>query len=68
VTPLHDGFPRFVASIDAVTTNAGSFSLTAGSVVSARFGAGAGTYAERSRPLDLHRQLVDASTQQIVVA
>lgn len=68
VSPTHDGFPRFVASIDAVTPNAGTFSVTAASVVSARFGAGAGTYADGTRPLDLHRQLVDASTQRIVVA
>jgi hypothetical protein len=65
-SPLHDGAPRFVASIDAVTT--GAFSLTASSVVSARFGAGMGTYAPGTRPIDLHRQLGDASWPVLVVA
>lgn len=67
-TPTIDGFPRFVAALDAVTTNAGAFSLTASSVVSARFGAGVGTWALRDQPADLHSQLGDASRPLLVVA
>ncbi len=67
VSPDIAGLLRFVASTDAVTADAGAFSLTASSVIAARFGAGAGTYARRDRPVDLHRQLGDTSRTVVVV-
>ncbi len=60
-------FPRFVASIDPVTTNAGAFSVTAASVTTARLTAGVGTYASQDRPGDMHKQFGNASRQGIVV-
>lgn len=63
-----DGMERFVAALDAVTANAGAFSLTATSVTRARFGAGVGMEAPLDRPVDLHRQLGDASRPRLVVA
>jgi hypothetical protein len=56
---------RLVASLDAATANAGAFSLTASSVVSARFGAGAGTGNTRDTAADMHKQLRDASRAHI---
>jgi hypothetical protein len=55
------GMHRFVASTDAVTANAGQFSLTSGSVVTADFGVGVGTTAVRDRPSHIHKQLGNAS-------
>ncbi len=62
------GMSRFVAAIDPVTTNAGAFSVTAASATTARFGAGVGMDTARDRPVDLHRQLGDASRPRLVVA
>ena len=62
-----DGFPRFVASLDAVAADAGAFSVTAASVTTARFGAVVGTYADRDGPEDMHGQLGDSSRRQLVV-
>lgn len=67
-TPTFENFPRSVFSLDPVTTNAGSFSITATSVTTARFGAGVGTSARNDRPSDLHRQLGDASRAEIVIS
>lgn len=58
---------RFVASLDATTANAGAFSLTASSVVSSRFGVGAGTSDTRDTPADMHKQLRDSSRARQVV-
>lgn len=63
-----EGFLRFVAAIDTVTTNEGAFSLTAPSATTARFGAGIGTYARHDNPAAYHQQLCDASRQRIVVS
>lgn len=63
--PATASFPRFVASIDPVTVDAGAFSVTAGSVTTARFTAGVGTYALRDRPGHLHKQYGDASRADI---
>ena len=67
MAPALDSFPRWVASNDPVTTNAGSFSLTAASVTTARFGAGVGTWATQDRPSQQHWQLGDASRPSLVV-
>lgn len=66
-TPVVEGFPRFLASVDPVTVDAGAFSLTAASVTSARLGAGVGTYGTRDRPADHHREMGDASRSRLVV-
>lgn len=55
------GMHRFVAATDAVTVDAGQFSLTSGSVVTADFGVGVGTANAQDRPFNLHKQLGDAS-------
>jgi hypothetical protein len=68
VSPVADGFPRYVGAVDAATADAGAFSLTAASVTSARFGAGVGTWAVRDRPFEMHGQLGDASRARLVVA
>lgn len=60
-------FERFVAAIDPVTIDTGAFSLTASSVTSARFGAGAGTGDSMDTPADLHRQLLSATRQRIEI-
>lgn len=57
---------RFVASLDSATADTGAFSLTASSVVSARFGAGAGTSNSRDTAADMHKQLRDASRAHIM--
>lgn len=62
------GMNRFVAAIDTATADAGAFSLTATSVTRARFGAGVGMDSIHDRPVDLHRQLGDASRPRLVVA
>jgi len=62
------GFRRYVGAIDSAAANAGTFSVTAASVTSARFGAGVGTPVTRDRPHDLHRQLGDTSRPRQVVA
>lgn len=64
--PEFDSFPRTVFSLDAVTANAGAFSLTTPAVTSARFGAGVGTYLTRDTPSWVHRQVGDASRSEIV--
>lgn len=67
VSAATDGFLRFVASIDAVTTDAGAFSITASSVTTADMGAGIGTFASHDQPADLHAQLGDDSMPELVV-
>lgn len=61
-----DSWVRVLASLDPTTANAGAFSLTASSVVSARFGAGAGTANSRDTVADMHKQLRDASRAHIM--
>ena len=67
VSPAFDGFPRFVGSTDPVTTDAGAFSLTTASVITAEFSVGVGTYATLDKPVDLHRQSGNASRPRVVV-
>ncbi len=67
VTPALAGFPRWIGSLDAVTVNAGAFSLTAVDATSARFGAGIGTSELRDGPADQHSQLGDSSIPELVV-
>lgn len=68
VAPAIDGFPRFVASLDrAALVDAPGFGVSVANVTSARFGFGVGTYARSDRPVDLHRQLGDASRTSLVV-
>lgn len=64
--PAIDSFLRFVAAVDPVTADAVDFSVTTPSVTTARFGAGVGTWALGNRPIDLHRQLLNA-TRNVVV-
>lgn len=62
VSAVIAGMYRFVAAAtDAVTVDAGQFSLTSGSVVTADFGVGVGTANTHDRPFNLHKQLGDAS-------
>lgn len=68
LVPALDGFPRFVGSLTPTTEDAGAFSLTAPSVTSARFGVGVGTYADLDRPVWLHRQLGDTTTERVTFA
>lgn len=56
-----DGLRRFVAGIVPVTTDIGDFSVTATSATTANLGAGVGTYSPSATPVDLHRQLRNAS-------
>lgn len=65
--PAMDSFPRFIAAIDPVTADGATFSLTSADVRSARFGAGIGTWDLGDRPIDMHRQMGDASRPRIVV-
>lgn len=51
------GMYRFVASTDAVTTDAGQFSVSSDAVETADFGVGVGTDAHFDWPSSLHRQL-----------
>lgn len=51
------GMYRFVASTDAVSTDAGQFSVTSSAVETADFGVGVGTASTRDRPFNLHQQL-----------
>jgi hypothetical protein len=62
----HQGFPRWIGAIDPVTANAGAFSLTAASVTTARFGAGAGTYSVGDTPGSSHAQLGNSSRPGMV--
>ena len=50
------GMYRFVASTDAVTTDAGQFSVTSAAVETADFGVGVGTASDRDRPFHIHKQ------------
>jgi hypothetical protein len=51
-----------------VTADAGTFSLTASSVSTARFGVGVGTWGTRDTPSWQHRQCGDASRPAIVIS
>ncbi len=62
------GLTRFVAGIDAVTTNAGTFSVATAAVTSTRLGAGVGTYDDWSHASALHFQLGDTSRPVLVVS
>ncbi len=67
VRPANHGFMRWIAALDTVTANAGVFTLSSGSVTTARFGAGVGTYDVGDRPIEMHSQLGDASRPRMVV-
>lgn len=58
---------RFVASLDTTTANTGAFSLTAPSVVVARFGIGAATSDALDTAADMHKQLRDSSRARQMV-
>jgi hypothetical protein len=64
----YEGFPRWVASLDTATANAGSFSVTTPATTTARFGAGVATLVSRDRAADHHAQLCDASTARLVTS
>jgi len=66
-SPATDGFPRFVASHDLATANAGAFSMTTTATNHARFGAGIGTTNARDTTADLHAQLADNSRPELVL-
>lgn len=59
--PGMDGLNRFVAALTLVTPDAPTFALATSAVTTARLGAGVGSEATLDRPLDLHRQLADAT-------
>lgn len=61
------GFLRWVGSLDAVTADAGAFSVTASSVTTARFGAGVATSDLFDTPSSQHSQLGDSSVPVLVV-
>lgn len=60
-TPSVVGLYRFVAGVDAVTVDAGGFSVATASVTTARFGAGVGNDILAAGPASLHGQLGDSS-------
>ena len=63
----YQGFPRWIGAIDPATVNAGAFSLTAPSTISARFGVGAGTYGTADSPGASHAQLGNAARPRLAV-
>jgi hypothetical protein len=67
VTSVYAGFFRWVGALDAVTPNAGAFSVTASSVTSARMGAGVATSELDDTAASQHSQLGDSSIPVLVV-
>ena len=66
-TSVYAGFFRWVGALDAVTTNAGAFSVTASSVTSTRMGAGVATSEMGDTAVAQHSQLGDTSIPVLVV-
>lgn len=67
-TPANAGYPRFLAALDAVTTDGAAFSMTTStSVRTGRFAAGVGTDQPLDTPADMHAQLAGHTRQELRV-